>query len=252
MFQLLPRPAHDHEPDLAVTFAYPGGVARWVRANMVASVDGAAQRDGASAGLSGQADKKVFRALRSLADVVLVGAGTVRTEGYTVPAVVREESAERREAAGQGPAAAIAVVSASLDLDFDSLLYTAAAVPTITVTAESAPRDRLGAAREAGEVIIAGSETVDPALAIDLLAESGRGRILCEGGPRLLGAVAAADRLDEVCVSISPQLVGGAADRILTGPPLDPPLPLVLHSLLSEDGFLFARYLAAQRHILDT
>ena len=245
MRQLIPHPGRDVEPDLAAVYAYPGHARRWVRANMVASADGAAQADGRSGGLSGAADKKVFRALRGLADVILVGASTVRKEGYKQPAAPGEQYARVRAAAGQRPVAAIAVVSASLELDFDAPLYREAAVPTVIVTVEDAPPDRLAAARQAGEVVLAGTGRADLGLAVDLLAESGRGRILCEGGPRLLAAVAEAGRLDELCLTVSPQLTAGHATRILDGPPLEPPLPLTLHTLLVEDGFLFTRHLVA-------
>ena len=245
MQQLLPRPNRDSEPDLTVIYAYPGHARRWVRANMVASVDGAAQADGKSGGLSGEADKKIFRALRGLADVILVGATTVRTEGYRQPAVPRDEFAQARQAAGQAQAAALAVVSASLDLDFDAPLYREPVVPTITVTVDDAPPDRLAAAREAGDVVIAGTGRVDLAAAVDTLAESGRGRILCEGGPSLLAGLAHANRIDEICLTLSPLLLSGHAKRVADGPLLDPPLPLTLHTLLLEDGFLFTRHLVA-------
>lgn len=226
-----------------MVYAYPGNTHRWVRANMVSSADGAAQAEGKSAGLSGEADKKVFRALRGLADVILVGAGTVRTEGYRQPAMPREPYASARAAAGQAPAAAIAVVSASLDLDFEAPLYRDAVAPTITITVRDAPPDRLAKARDAGEVLIAGIGRADIGRAIDLLAGSGLGRILCEGGPRLLAEVARADRLDELCLALSPRLLAGHALRILDGPELPQPLPLTLHTLLVEDGFLFTRHL---------
>jgi len=242
MRQLIPEPQPWPEPDLPALYAYPGHTRRWVRANMVASVDGLAQADGASRGLSGPADLRILRTLRGLADVVLVGGATVRTEGYGRPATAREEFAAARAAAGQPPAPAIAVVSASLELDFDSPLYTAAHTPTITVTSADAPAERLALARKAGEVLITGGHRVNLAEAVDRLADSGRGRLLCEGGPRLLAGMAAAARLDEVCLSFSPQLRGGDGLRILDGV-LPAALPLNLHTLLTEDGFLFARYL---------
>jgi 5-amino-6-(5-phosphoribosylamino)uracil reductase len=241
MRQLIPHPARDTEPDLTAVYAYPGAIRRWLRANMVASADGAAQADGLSAGLSGAADKEVFRVLRGLADVVVVGAGTVRTEGYRRPIQLQEQFAAPRAAAGQTPVPAVAVVSAGLDLDFESPLYTDAVVPTITVTVADAPADRLDAARAAGEVLIAGTGQVDLALAVDHLAATGRNRILSEGGPRLLGTLAAAGVLDELCLSLSPQLRAGAGTRIMVGPELAAPLGLSLHTLLTEDGFLFAR-----------
>ncbi|HTJ71187.1 MAG TPA: dihydrofolate reductase family protein [Actinospica sp.] len=247
MRQLIPEPHPSRpEPELSTLYGYPRGARRWLRANMVASVDGTVQADGASRALSGPADLRVLRTLRGLADVVLVGGATVRTEGYQRPVVAREEFAQARAAAGQPPAAAIAVVSASLDVDFDSPLYTQAVTPTITVTVAEAPPDRLAAAREAGEVLIAGPHgRVDIGEAIDRLVDSGRGRLLCEGGPKLLAAVTAANRLDELCLSISPQLRAGDALRLLDGPEFPAPIRLNLHSLLTEDGFLFARYLVA-------
>lgn len=243
MRQLIPEVHHAPEPELAALYAYPGHARRWLRANMVSSVDGVAQADGASRGLSGPADLRVLRTLRGLADVVLVGAATVRTEGYQRPAVVREEFAAARAAAGQPPAAAIAVVSASLMVDFDSPLYTEAVTPTLTLTCADAPPERLERAHAAGEVLVVGERRVDLAEAVDLLAATGRGRLLCEGGPTLLAAVAAAGRLDEVCLTVSPQLRSGAGLRILEGPEFAEPLHLTLHTLLAEEGFLFARYL---------
>lgn len=231
--------------DLATAYAYPAHAKQWLRASMVASVDGHAEADGTSAGLSGPADVAVLRTLRALADVVLVGAATVRAEGYG-PAVVRDEFTAVRAAAGQTPVPAIAVVSASLDLDFDSPLYKAAVVPTITVTVADAPPDRIERARASGEVLLAGQRgRVDLPAAVEMLARGGRGKMLCEGGPKLLAAAIAAGCVDELCLSISPQLRAGAGPRILDGPDLSEPVSLQLHALLAQDGFLFARYLVS-------
>jgi len=112
------------------------------------------------------------------------------------------------------------------------------------VTTSDAPADRVAAAKAAGcEVIAAGTGRVDLALAVDRLAERGLGRMLCEGGPHLLAQIAGADRLDELCLAIAPQLRGGDAPRILNGTDLTGGLPLILHTLLTEDGYLFARYM---------
>jgi riboflavin biosynthesis pyrimidine reductase len=243
MYQLLPPSTRNRQVDLAEVYAYPKGARRWLRANMVASADGAASLGGKSEGISGEADKRIFGILRAVADVVLVGAGTVRVEGYR-PARVREQYQDLRAKAGQAPAAAIAVVSRSLDLDFSAPLFTDAAVPTIVLTCEDAEEERVAAATAAGaEVIAAGVGQVDLGLAADRLADRGLGRILCEGGPHLLAQIAQSGRLDELCLSISPMLAGGPAQRVLNGPDLTGGLPLILHTLLTEDGFLFARYL---------
>ena len=127
MRQLFPPggPAGDVDPgQLAALYAYPPagdqGVARpWVRANMVASTDGAASADGRSGGLSGRADKEIFGLLRSLADVVLVGAGTARAEHYR-PAQTASIRPELRT--GRTATPPIAVISGRLDLDRKSVV----------------------------------------------------------------------------------------------------------------------------------
>lgn len=232
--------------ELADAYAYPGKGSPgsgWLRANMVSSLDGAAHHQGRSQPLSSPADMRVFGVLRALADVVVVGAETVRLEGYR-PARVRPAFAARRAAAGQGPAPAIAVVSTSLQLDFDQPLYREPAVPTLVLTGSAAPADRIAAARASGvEVVVAGDGLrVDPARVKPALAERGHTRLLAEGGPRLLGQLAVAGELDELCLTISPRISVGAADRVMTGAPVPEPGELELAGLLEEAGFLFTRY----------
>lgn len=130
--------------ELADAYAYPAtlgtshGAPHWLRANMVSTLDGAAQHDGRSQAISSAADMRVFGTLRALADVVVAGAETVRLEGYR-PARARDAFAARRAAAGQAPAPAIAVVSASLNLDFSLPLFTSPLVPTLVLTGAAAP-----------------------------------------------------------------------------------------------------------------
>ncbi|MGX1090511.1 hypothetical protein RKD47_001192 [Streptomyces albogriseolus] len=139
--------------ELAAAYAYPEpgpeGPTPWLRGNMVSTLDGAAQHEGRSQPISCPADMRIFGVLRALADVVVVGAETVRREGYR-PARARAEFAAAREAAGQGPAPAIAVVSASLDLDFSLPLFTSPLVPTLVLTGAAADPQRRAAAREGG------------------------------------------------------------------------------------------------------
>ncbi|WP_199547685.1 pyrimidine reductase family protein [Streptomyces sp. N35] len=229
--------------ELAERYAYPPGGTPWLRANMVSTLDGAAQHDGRSQPISSDTDMRIFGTLRALADVVLVGAETVRLEGYR-PARAREAFAARRAAAGQGPAPAIAVVSGSLDLDFSLPLFTEPLVPTLIVTGAEAPAHRMKAAEQAGaRIVVAGDGArVDPAAAVRSLADLGFTRLLTEGGPRLLGQLVAAGVLDELCLTVSPMLAAGDAQRIAGGPYLPVPERLELASLLEEDGFLFCRY----------
>jgi riboflavin biosynthesis pyrimidine reductase len=224
MKQLLPEPVDSIEPldvyrDLPVVEGRPA-----VRLNMISSVDGSTALDGRSGGLGGPADRRVFAALRSLADVVLVAAGTVRTENY-------------------GPGSLpIAVVSGSLRLDWDTPFFTAATHRPIVVTHRRAPAAEAVQASKVADVVVAGESQVDLALAVDLLGERGFGHVLAEGGPSFNGALAGAGVLDELCLTLAPRLVAGDAKRIITGPPLAPPPELTLRSLCEEDGYLFLRY----------
>lgn len=232
MRQLLPDAVDDVDP--AAVYAEgartPPTGRPWVMASMVASADGSAAVDGRSGPLGGPADRAVFQLLRSLADVILVAAGTARAERY-------------RPARGQVPPP-IAVVSRSLDLDLASPLFAEARARTIVVTCAAADPGRVAAVREAAEVIVAGDVRVDVAAAVAALGERGHRLVLCEGGPALLGQVAAAGLLDELCLTTSPILAAGAGPRILGGAALSPPLPRRLATLLEDDGTLFARYLA--------
>jgi 5-amino-6-(5-phosphoribosylamino)uracil reductase len=233
--------------ELAAAYAYPepgaDGRGVWLRANMVSTLDGAAQHDGRSHPISSAADMRIFGTLRALADVVVVGAETVRREGYR-PARARAEFAALREAAGQGPAPAIAVVSAGLELDFSLPLFTSPLVPTLILTGAAAAPDRIAAAERAGaRVVIAGDGVgVDPDRAVRALADLGHTRLLTEGGPRLLGQLAAAGVLDELCLTVSPMLTAGDAQRIAGGPSVAVPRRFELVSLLEEEAFLFSRY----------
>jgi riboflavin biosynthesis pyrimidine reductase len=195
-----------------------------VRLNMISSVDGATAVDGRSGGLGGSADRKVFAALRSLADVVLVAAGTVRAENY-------------------GPAKVpIAVVSGSLRLDWDTPFFTAAIHRPIVVTSGRAPAAAVKQAEAVADVLVAGDAAVDLGPAVAQLGERGFAHVLAEGGPTFNGALAAAGLLDELCLTFAPVLVSGDAKRIFAGSPLQPPPDMTLRSLCEEDGYLFLRY----------
>jgi riboflavin biosynthesis pyrimidine reductase len=224
--------------DLAEAYAYPG-TAPWLRANMVASADGAATDDGRSGGLGGAADRRLLSVLRALADVVIVGAGTVRVEGYG-PVRPRDWWGGLRE--GRAPAPPLAIVSRSLDLDFDAPVFTETLTRTIVLTCGSAPDDRLRICEKRAEVIVAGTRAVDPVAALEALAGRGLVRQLTEGGPRLLAQFVAAGRLDELCLTMSPQLTAGDAARVLNGPAMEP-MPLRLGHVLEDDDFVFLRYL---------
>jgi len=240
-------PSYDEDVDLVTSYAYPempfGG--RWVRANMITTVDGAAtDTHGSSRGLASTADRRLLVALRGMSDVILAGATTVRREAYK-RSRPREEVVQWRRSHGLSSAPRLAVVSASLDFDYRSELFQADDGPIpIVVTTEDAPSLRLATVRELVEVIVAGTDRVDLGLALAALAERGLMRILCEGGPTLLGQLADAWLIDELCVTVAPTLAGRPnASSILRWPrPQHGVVPLRLTDVFEDGGYLFTRY----------
>ena len=235
MHRLWPQPSATDLDDAALAAHYAWPEARavpYVRVNFVASLDGAVSVDGRSGGLGNAADKTVFHLLRELAEVVLVGAGTVRTEKY---------NGVQRNTRGRDTPPPVAVVTGTADLDPASRLFTDTVVPPLILTLESAPAGRRAALADAG-----GEVVVLPRLTPDLLlAELGRrglDRVLCEGGPSLLGALQAADAVDELCLTVAPLLVGGESGRIAHGPAGVPPRRMALVGALHADDALLLHY----------
>ncbi len=231
--------------DLAAAYAYPDlepGHA-WLRANMVSSIDGAAQGpDGVTASISSPADRRVLGLLRALADVVLAGAGTVRAEHYG-PADANDDYAGLRRRNGQPPAPPIAVVSRSLRLDPASDLFRTADQRTIVLTVSSAPADRRAALAEVADVEVVGETDADPRRVLAVLAERGLGRVLCEGGPHLLADIVRSGLLDELCYTMTPLVLGGHATRLLDGAAM-PPSRWRLAHIIEDDGTLLTRWTA--------
>ena len=243
---LLPPPAADQPAaeldnyELAALYEFPGP--RWLRANMVASADGAGFLEGRTAALSTPADMRLFGLLRVLADVVLVGAGTARAEEYK-PARRRPSLEDLR--AGRPLTVPIAVVSRKLDLDFAAPLFTGAPpdARTIVITCAGSPDDQRAAAARVADVIVAGETAVDLEEAVAALRDRGLGQVLCEGGPHLLGQLAAEGLLDELCLTVTPVLAGPGPTRVVAGAPF-PARPMTLAHVLTDDGELFCRYVA--------
>jgi riboflavin biosynthesis pyrimidine reductase len=226
---------------LAEAYAYPREA--WLRANFVASADGAAYVDGLSGGLSSAADKRVFGILRVLADAVLVGAGTARAEQYK-PARRRDSLAALR--AGRPAVPPIALVTRTLGLNLSSPLFTEAApdARTIVITCAACDPGLRAETAKVADVIVAGDEAVDLPAALGALRDRGLHRMLCEGGPTLFGDLSAAGLVDELCLSLSPTLAGPGAGRIISGEHADA-RPLALRQVIAaDDGFLFCRYFA--------
>ena len=240
MRQLLPEPLDPVDPadvyaDLPSAEGRPA-----VRLTMVASVDGAATVGGVSGPLGGPGDHAAYLAMRAVADVVLVAAGTVRAEGYGPPVLPPTAVAARR-ARGQEPLPRVAVVSRSLALDWDGPLFAAPTSRPFVITGEDAGSEALERAADVADVIVAGNGAVDLREALSALGQTGAGAVLAEGGPGLNGQLAAAGLLDELCLTLGPLLVGGGAGRILSGAGPAPPSSLRLRSLCEEDEVLFLR-----------
>jgi riboflavin biosynthesis pyrimidine reductase len=243
--KLWPDPNLDEltDQDLERVYAYPDQLDRpWVQVNFVSSIDGAVTAAGHSEGLSGPGDQRVFHIQRDLADVILVGAATALVEGYR-PLKPNEVRAERRARYGLAPLPPVAVVTAKASIMPDSPLITDALVPTIVLTCEAAPQQSREALAEAGaDVVVVGDELVDPVAALAELDRRGLRRVDCEGGPRLFAELIGQDLVDQLCLSISPQLTAGDSGRISNGPPPPDTRRMRLHSVLRDDDFLMLAY----------
>jgi riboflavin biosynthesis pyrimidine reductase len=218
------RRLFDHPTDhVTVREAY--GVERprpagrpWVGVCMVSSIDGSTVVDRNSRSLSSPTDQEVLLTLRDLADVLIVGAATVRIEGYGPP----RKRGQR-----------VGVVSRRGDVDASTPLFTSGA--GFLILPEDAPPTTVESVRAGtGEVDFAGA-----------LAQLDANFVQAEGGALLNGALSAADVIDELNLTISPQLAGGDGPRVTSGS-IQVSRKMRLAHVLEEDGFLFTRYLRAR------
>jgi riboflavin biosynthesis pyrimidine reductase len=244
-FSALDATASVDDGALAQMYAYPDDLrACWIRANMIASLDGGATDDGKSGGLGGAGDRAVFALMRQLADVILVGAGTVRIENYS-GAQFSPSQRQSRQRRGQAEVPPIAVITNSGELDHDAKLFTRTEVPPLILTSAEAvadTRDRLGSLAEVIDASAIHNDRVDNTAVRNILSERGLFRVLSEGGPSLVGSLIASGLIDELCVTVAPVLVGGAARRIATGVD-EAHLPMRRsHVLTDDDGYLYMRY----------
>ncbi|MYH97644.1 MAG: pyrimidine reductase family protein [Acidimicrobiia bacterium] len=243
MDQLFPRFVSDVDPAAlyAADSRIPHPDRPWLMLNMVTSADGATSADGVSASLSSPVDRRVFAAIRAVADVVVVAAETVRREGYGAPKSNPEAAADRM-ARNQAPRPRLAVVSRSLDLDFTASVFGDSPPPLLFTVAEP-PAERLAQAEAVAEVHRMGTDRVDLTTAMARIGQLGASVVLAEGGPTLNGQLLAAGLLDEVCWTISPTLAGGDSSRMAKGAPARLQ-QLRLDRVLAQDHTLFLRYLA--------
>jgi riboflavin biosynthesis pyrimidine reductase len=187
---------------------------------MVASIDGATVLRGTSRELSSDTDREVLLTLRSVADVIVVGAGTVRAEGYGIP----KKRGQR-----------IGVVSRTGDIDLTIPLF-ASGSGFLILPEDAPPRDIDTVRAGVGE--------------INLVAAIGRlpGNptfVQAEGGASLNGALAAADLIDEINITTSPLVAGGSGSRATSHAP-ELGHRFELAHVLEDEGFLFSRYVRRQ------
>ena len=222
-------PGDSGESKLRHLYAHPPGV---VRLGMIASHDGKASGpDGSSRSLNGPEDLRILRTLRSVADVVLVGASTARSEKYTdirLPGAL----ADARENAGMPGAPDLAIVTYSGDIP-------AGLDPERTwiITTSDSPAARAAQGPWHSRVITAGESSLDPQYVVDGLAYQGLKTVLCEGGPALAQLMLARGVVHEYCLTRSPH-VGGEHS------PLKPPVPpeMSLRHRLEGGGFVMERW----------
>ncbi|OIH99466.1 MULTISPECIES: pyrimidine reductase family protein [unclassified Curtobacterium] len=226
---------------------YTDGVGdRWLRVNFVATLDGSATAAGRTGALGGADDLRVFDLLRRVADVVLVAAGTVRDEGYG-PMVLHDADVAWRRARGLSDHPVFAIVTNSASLDASSRVFTEAPVRPVVLTSASGAASSSGRAlAEVADVVACGAPSVDVAAVLGALAARGLGSIHCEGGPSFLGALVAADAVDELTLTIDPSLEGGAGPRIATGSSPELRRMRPAHVLLGEGGVLLTRWVRAR------
>lgn len=227
--------------ELLSAYAIPDRSQPTLRLNFVTSADGAATVGGVSGGLGGETDRAAMEVLRAIADVVVVGAGTVRAEGYGGTRV-GDDLARWRAERGLRPQPRLATVSRDLDLDPRHPFFSEAVTRPIVVTCAHAPAERRAALGDVADVWECGGDDVDLDDMCTRFAREGLPQTLCEGGPHLFGSLLDAGLVDELCLTLSPTLVGGAAGRILRGASERERRMRLIHALPDDEGFVLLRY----------
>jgi riboflavin biosynthesis pyrimidine reductase len=235
-----PSPAPLSDEELTDLYEHPDGT---LRVNFVTSADGAVEIEGLSKGLQNPADNKVFALLRQYPDALMVGAGTLRQEGYG-PVRLDGDRRAWRTARGLDPYPRLVVVSRRLGLDPTHLALADAPLRPVVLTCAASPPDLRTSLATVADVLVHGDDDVDLVAGAAQLRARGMGRILSEGGPHLMGALTAADLVDEVCLTVSPLLAGAGAGRITAGEPSAVRDLTVAHILYAEDAILL-RYARA-------
>jgi riboflavin-specific deaminase-like protein len=210
----------------------------FVFVNVISTVDGRAARDGRSATIGGDADLELLLELRTDADAVLIGTGTLRAEGYD-RLVRRAERRERRVAAGLAEDPLAVILSRRFDVPWDAGLFQAPDQPVLVYTgADAGDPPGVPAPVEVVRLEVAGLTE----MLADLRARGVRA-LLSEGGPTMHGALWAAGVVDELYLTIAPLITGDADEpNIVEGGRLPDPADLELLAVDRVGSELFLRY----------
>lgn len=201
------------DDDLRDLLAYPDDIARpRLRANFIASIDGAVTLEGSGRKLGTPTDRRVFRRFRDVADVVLVGATTAAAKPYADMRLPVDAQAWRL-ARGLSATLPVAVVSGRGVIP-SHLLDTPAAPPVVLVSADAEATHRRALDRAGARVVELPGRRIGSTAVRDALAASGLHRVLVEGGPTLFSQLVFDGVIDELGITTSPMLVAGPARRI--------------------------------------
>ncbi|MEE8407254.1 MAG: dihydrofolate reductase family protein [Acidimicrobiia bacterium] len=217
----------------------------WVMFNMVESVDGGTAVDGGASALNDADDRALFLAMRAVADVVLMGAETIRSEGMG-PVRMSEEMSRYRAKAGLEGVPRMVILTRSLSLNPEARVFSDPDERPTILTGNEADQDRLDALSEVADV--AQIDNLDGNGIVDHLGAAKV--ILCEGGPTVNSVLMAAGMGDEINITMSPMLALGESKRIAHGEPLQPPINMRLDRVVSGDRSLFLRYIRASADFL--
>jgi riboflavin biosynthesis pyrimidine reductase len=246
MDQLFPTYESDIDPSVLVPNEQrPSRDRPWLMVNMVASIDGAIEIGGVSGPIGGSGDAALFRALRAIADVILVGGGTARAENYGPPKLDTPAQVART-ARGQAALPALAVISGSLGFDPAGRLFDGGHRPLLFTTNGANP-ERVEALEAVADI-----ERFDGAVTAEAVVGSLHGRgyrtILLEGGPSLNAQFLDADLIDEVCATVAPKLTASSSRRMIWGDS-DTAREMDLQRIYIDDGELYLRYVrSGDRH----
>lgn len=243
MRQLLPLARDARLDDLyaGLTLPVASSTDCWVAVGMISSLDGAASHEGRSGALGDEADRLAISRLRDATDAVLVGAATVRAEGYGPLTATATRRADRR-ARGLAEIPRLAILTASGRLAAEAGVFSDPRQRPLVLTTTTGARRATATLGERAEVVALGDDVVAPRTALAALAERGLGRVLCEGGPRVTAQLLGEDLVDEMFLTHAPVVVAGDEARIAQSAGTRVLRRQRLVSVWEHDGALFLRY----------